>query len=37
MTPAALQWALQHGTRAGRVAHQFTRAWVGQRMTDGLD
>lgn len=34
---AALQWALQRGSRSGRVAWQFARDWAGrQRMkTDG--
>ena len=27
---AALQWALQRGSRSGRVAWQFARDWVGQ-------
>lgn len=27
---AALQWALQRGSRSGRVANQFARDWVGQ-------
>jgi len=30
---AALQWALQRGSRSGRVAWQFARDWAGaQRM-----
>lgn len=28
---AALQWALLHGSRSGRAAHQFARDWAGQR------
>lgn len=27
---AALQWALQHGSRSGRVALQFARDWAGR-------
>ena len=27
---AALQWALQRGSRSGRVAWQFARDWIGQ-------
>ena len=27
---AALQWALQHGSRSGRVAWQFARDWAGK-------
>ena len=26
----ALQWALQRGSRSGRVAWQFARDWVGR-------
>jgi hypothetical protein len=26
----ALQWALQKGSRSGRVAYQFARDWVGR-------
>lgn len=28
---AALQWALQRGSRSGRVAWQFARDWIGQQ------
>lgn len=28
--PEALQWALQRGSRSGRVANQFARAYVGE-------
>ncbi len=28
---AALQWALLHGSRSGRAAHQFARDWAGRR------
>lgn len=31
---AALQWALQRGSRSGRAAWQFTRDWVGQHAID---
>ena len=27
---AALQWALQRGSRSGRVAWQFARDWAGR-------
>jgi predicted AAA+ superfamily ATPase len=27
---AALQWALQRGSRSGRVAWQFARDWAGK-------
>jgi predicted AAA+ superfamily ATPase len=27
----ALRWALERGSRSGRVAHQFARDWVGRR------
>ncbi len=27
----ALQWALQRGSRSGRVAHQFARDWAGRQ------
>lgn len=30
MRRAALQWALQHGSRSGRVAWQFARDWAGR-------
>lgn len=37
MTPsiytAALQWALQRGSRSGRVAWQFVRDWAGQQQS----
>lgn len=26
----ALRWALEHGSRSGRVAHQFARDWAGR-------
>ncbi|MEY4364265.1 MAG: hypothetical protein RLZZ24_1617 [Pseudomonadota bacterium] len=29
--PEALIWALERGSRSGRVAHQFARDWVGRR------
>ena len=29
--PDALRWALQRGSRSGRVANQFARAYVGER------
>jgi uncharacterized protein len=29
--PAALQWALQRGSRSGRVAWQFARDWAGKQ------
>lgn len=29
----ALNWALQRGSRSGRVAEQFARDWVGQRQS----
>jgi predicted AAA+ superfamily ATPase len=29
----ALQWALQRGSRSGRVAWQFARDWIGRRGT----
>jgi len=29
---AALQWALQRGSRSGRVAWQFARDWVGREI-----
>lgn len=32
--PEALQWALQRGSRSGRVANQFARAYVGQQLSD---
>ncbi len=31
---AALQWALQRGSRSGRAAWQFARDWVGQQALD---
>jgi uncharacterized protein len=31
--PQALRWALQRGSRSGRVAHQFARDWVGRRLS----
>jgi len=27
----ALQWALERGSRSGRVAHQFVIDWLGKR------
>ena len=33
---AALKWALEHGSRSGRVAWQFSRDWVGQKQLDDL-
>ncbi|HKO87297.1 MAG TPA: DUF815 domain-containing protein, partial [Burkholderiales bacterium] len=30
---AALQWAIQRGSRSGRVAWQFARDWAGQKAT----
>jgi predicted AAA+ superfamily ATPase len=32
---AALQWALQRGSRSGRAAWQFARDWVGRHAIDG--
>jgi predicted AAA+ superfamily ATPase len=32
---AALQWALQRGSRSGRVAWQFARDWAGRSQTRG--
>ncbi len=29
--PDALRWALERGSRSGRVAHQFARDWAGRR------
>ncbi|MCG6950813.1 MAG: ATP-binding protein [Betaproteobacteria bacterium] len=29
----ALQWALQRGSRSGRVAYHFARDWAGRRLT----
>jgi len=31
----ALQWALQRGSRSGRVAYQFARDWAGRRGGEG--
>jgi predicted AAA+ superfamily ATPase len=31
----ALQWALQRGSRSGRVANQFARDWTGRRDAAG--
>jgi predicted AAA+ superfamily ATPase len=31
----ALQWALQRGSRSGRVAHQFARDWAGRHAAGG--
>ena len=33
---AALQWALQHGTRSGRSALLFSRDWVGKKCLENL-
>jgi predicted AAA+ superfamily ATPase len=35
--PEALVWALERGSRSGRVAHQFARDWAGraQRAVEG--
>ncbi|MBX9812450.1 MAG: ATP-binding protein [Burkholderiales bacterium] len=32
---AALQWALQRGSRSGRVAWQFARDWAGKQKLEG--
>ncbi|MBI2226927.1 MAG: DUF815 domain-containing protein, partial [Betaproteobacteria bacterium] len=32
---AALQWALQRGSRSGRVAWQFARDWAGKHRVEG--
>ena len=32
---AALQWALQRGSRSGRVAWQFARDWAGRLKAEG--
>jgi predicted AAA+ superfamily ATPase len=32
---AALQWALQRGSRSGRVAWQFARDWAGKHKVEG--
>lgn len=29
---AALKWALEHGSRSGRSAHQFARDWTGRHL-----
>jgi predicted AAA+ superfamily ATPase len=34
---AALQWALLHGSRSGRAAHQFARDWAGRVALDARD
>lgn len=34
MQTAALQWALQRGSRSGRCAWQFARDWVGQQLME---
>ena len=31
MQKAALKWALEHGSRSGRVAWQFARDWAGKK------
>ncbi|MGB2942389.1 MAG: DUF815 domain-containing protein [Candidatus Macondimonas sp.] len=30
VTRAALQWALERGSRSGRVAWQFAKDWLGR-------
>ncbi|WP_308169315.1 DUF815 domain-containing protein [Acidithiobacillus ferriphilus] len=32
----ALRWALQHGSRSGRVARQFARHWAGSNAIAAL-
>lgn len=32
----ALQWALQRGSRSGRVAYHFARDWAGRRLTGAV-
>ncbi|NKB38668.1 MAG: DUF815 domain-containing protein [Gammaproteobacteria bacterium] len=34
---AALKWALEHGSRSGRVAWQFARDWAGQKQLNDLN
>ena len=36
MHKAALKWALEHGSRSGRVAWQFARDWTGQKQLSKL-
>lgn len=36
MRKAALKWALEHGSRSGRVAWQFARDWSGQKQLKNL-
>lgn len=36
MHKAALKWALEHGSRSGRVAWQFARDWTGQKQLQEL-
>lgn len=33
--PAALQWALEHGSRSGRSAWQFAKDWAGRQALGG--
>ncbi len=33
---AALKWALEHGSRSGRIAWQFAKDWVGQQRLQNL-
>lgn len=33
VTRAALQWALERGSRSGRVAWQFAKDWLGREDT----
>ncbi len=33
---AALRWALERGSRSGRVAGQFARDWAGRQMIDSI-
>jgi predicted AAA+ superfamily ATPase len=34
---AALEWALKNGTRSGRSAWQFARAWAGRRALNEVE
>jgi predicted AAA+ superfamily ATPase len=36
MHKAALKWALEHGSRSGRVAWQFARDWTGKKQLANL-
>ena len=36
MHKAALKWALEHGSRSGRVAWQFARDWSGRKQLEDL-